>query len=253
MGVRLEAGREPPTQAARGWRVVGASAEGTSHFATGAGCQDAHRFEAAAGRLVIAVADGAGSATRAREGACHAVDAAIDCLLEGGSASGAMVAARARLEAVAAGEAACCPGALSDLATTLTVAVVDEAEVAVAQIGDGAVVLRCPSGLSLAVVPERSEYLNETRFVTSPTWVTDQRTFAGPAAGFDGVAVATDGLQLLAFDMATDTPHAPFFDPLFAFAASDTATPGELAAFLASPRVNARTDDDKTLVVAVRG
>jgi hypothetical protein len=208
---------------------------------------------------VVAVADGAGSAVRAAEGARHAVDAAFEFAAEmawfGGvscadSAVGAIAAARARLEGVAG-----CRSHLHQLAATLTVAVVgaDEGgEVGVAQIGDGAVVFRRGDALTLAVTPERSEYLYETRFVTSPTWPADQQTFAGDAAGIDGVAVLTDGLQLLAFDMATAAPHAPFFDPLFGFAASERSTDAELHGFLASDRVNARTDDDKTIVVAVR-
>jgi hypothetical protein len=48
-------------------------------------------------------------------------------------------------------------------------------------------------------------------------------------------------------------PHAPFFRPLFAFAmeSTDSAAAEPLAAFLASERVTRRTDDDKTLVLAV--
>lgn len=194
---------------------------------------------------------------RARRGARHAVDAAYrfvarSAVGELDAATGAVAAARRRLEAVAAGAASCAVAPLADLATTLTVAVVSDRDVAVAQVGDGAVVLQHGTSLSVAVAPPRSEYVNETRFVTSATWAADQRTFTGSADGLDGIAVLTDGLQLLAFDMTTFAPHGPFFDPLFAFGAAGDASPRELVAFLDSERVNARTDDDKTLVVAVR-
>ena len=60
--------------------------------------------------------------------------------------------------------------------------------------------------------------------------------------------------------MPSQEPHTPFFTPLFRFAASveeddekRDAAGEQLAAFLSSERVNARTDDDKSLVLAVRG
>jgi hypothetical protein len=59
----------------------------------------------------------------------------------------------------------------------------------------------------------------------------------------------TDGLQLVAFDLSTGMPHAPFFTPFFAFAAGD-GDAEQLAEFLGSERVGERTDDDVTLVVA---
>jgi hypothetical protein len=56
----------------------------------------------------------------------------------------------------------------------------------------------------------------------------------------------------------TNEPHLPFFEPLFAFVEAsappkDGAQASEaLTAFLASPRVCERTDDDKALVLALR-
>lgn len=55
-------------------------------------------------------------------------------------------------------------------------------------------------------------------------------------------------------DVTTNKPHVPFFQPLVAFAAraeNQTDAREQLTAFLASERVCARTDDDKTLVLAV--
>jgi hypothetical protein len=56
---------------------------------------------------------------------------------------------------------------------------------------------------------------------------------------------------MLALDMARREPHPPFFQPLFAFAQRADASQSELLAFLDSERVCARTEDDKTLVLAV--
>ena len=62
----------------------------------------------------------------------------------------------------------------------------------------------------------------------------------------------TDGLQLVAIELATATPHPGFFDPLMRWASSDDANDDELADFLASPRLAERTDDDLTIAIAVR-
>jgi hypothetical protein len=59
----------------------------------------------------------------------------------------------------------------------------------------------------------------------------------------------------LALSMQNHNPHEPFVRPLLAFIGtssrrSDAAA--DLAAFIASDRVNSRTDDDKSIVLAVR-
>ena len=68
------------------------------------------------------------------------------------------------------------------------------------------------------------------------------------------MALFTDGLQTLALDY-TRAAHSPFFAPMFAALSSETEPGGllgPLSAFLESPAVNERTDDDKTLILATR-
>src|SRR5690349_18611216 len=61
-----------------GWNVAGASVQGTSHMERDVPCQDAHLYRVLPeGHLIIAVADGAGSAARSDEGAWLAVQQAI--------------------------------------------------------------------------------------------------------------------------------------------------------------------------------
>ena len=65
----------------------------------------------------------------------------------------------------------------------------------------------------------------------------------------------TDGLQRLALDFSAKQPHAEFFHPLFQaikISAKSDDLSTALKAFLNSPIINERTDDDKTLVLAVR-
>jgi hypothetical protein len=69
------------------------------------------------------------------------------------------------------------------------------------------------------------------------------------------MAMLTDGLQMIALDYATKKPHLPFFGPLFSKLRSATNADElepSLRDFLGSSRVNERTDDDKTLIVATR-
>ncbi len=129
--------------------------------------------------------------------------------------------------------------------------------IAAMQIGDGAMVMGREDGsVRMLTVPDHGEYINEASFVTDSDYVKHAQYVAVPRSDIWGIALMTDGLQILALDLATNTPHLPFFSPLFAFAARPDATTEELTAelidFLESERVCARTEDDKTLVLAVR-
>jgi hypothetical protein len=71
----------------------------------------------------------------------------------------------------------------------------------------------------------------------------------------DEVSLLTDGLQMLALCLGDKRVHSPFFLPMFrALRATDStsALQKPFRDFLSSPRVNDRTDDDKTLILATR-
>jgi hypothetical protein len=62
-------------------------------------------------------------------------------------------------------------------------------------------------------------------------------------------------LQRLALNLATNTPHEPFFEPFFKVLSivgenKEDELTAALVDFLKSERVNERTDDDKTLALA---
>ena len=190
------------------------------------------------GPTVLAVGDGAGSAPLAAEGSAIAVTTASDAIVGGASME----------EAFEAAAGALLPDA-GRKATTLLVAVLDDPCVTVGQVGDGFIVARSSSTYRLAVPEVEREYLNETTFLSSTTWRDDFRCAVLDDA--DGVALFTDGLQLVAMELATSTPYAGFFDPVFRWVESGDATAAELEEFLASPRLAERTDDDVTLAIAV--
>lgn len=141
-----------------------------------------------------------------------------------------------------------------DLATTLSVVVAWPDGAAAAQIGDGAVVVgdRPETVLALST-PAKGEYLNETVFLTSTGALEDLpvNVWHGPVAH---LALLSDGLQMLALQMPAGVPHPPFFAPLFHYLATvgKVEMAGtDLAAFLGSPRILERADDDLTLLLAV--
>ena len=141
------------------------------------------------------------------------------------------------------------------LATTLILLVATPVLVAAAQVGDGAVVVGDGgSDLIALTTPQSGEYLNETTFLTAPDALdTAQINVWHGVPGY--VAAFSDGLQMLALQMPAGTPHAPFFVPLFQFVARLTdaaAAQEQLTAFLRSPRLRTRVDDDVTLLIAAR-
>lgn len=69
------------------------------------------------------------------------------------------------------------------------------------------------------------------------------------------IAAFSDGLQMLALKMPAGLPHGPFFTPLFRFMTTVTdaaEAQAQVDAFLRSPRMREGTDDDLTLLLAVR-
>jgi hypothetical protein len=102
--------------------------------------------------------------------------------------------------------------------------------------------------------PSIQEYLNETTFLTSADAL-DQAQHAIIQKRATGLALFSDGLQMLALKMPQAIPHPPFFAPLLRLVAEirdRSLAEDQLRRFLQSPRVTQRADDDLTLVLAVR-
>ena len=238
---------------------------GASHEKVDVPCQDAHQWAAAAdGLLVVAVADGAGSALLAEVGALVAAGAATDSLRESlvhhsgpdrmddsawrGLLTEAVMAARNAIETEASQRGA----ALGDLASTLIVVVAGADFVAAIQVGDGAVVAAQTDGQILSVTrPAQTEYLNETVFLTSAEAIATSQSVVWRGS-LAHLAVLSDGLQMAALHMPDGEPHPGFFTPLFNFLAQqkeDSVAQAALTTFLGSPRLRERTDDDVTLVI----
>ena len=258
-------GREKSTLS---WRVLGASATGTSHQRTQTPCQDAFDYRFLCNGLIVAVADGAGSARWAKEGADLAVQSVLnraEALLRPETPTEIPTDAaawekllcrafRTARDAVCA-HAASVDEAANAFAGTLLLAIFTEGDVVCGLIGDCALVIQTEAGELISLCkPQKGEYANMTNFLTQPNAleVLDLQHFP---ARVQNAALFTDGLLEMALNLAQNRPYAPFFDPLFAFArATENASDGSasLAKFLGSEKVNARTEDDKTLLLIHR-
>jgi hypothetical protein len=262
-GLPLTLPMEPVLANSR-WRVVGAAAPGTSHVRLGLPCQDALAYQAGEHGLLVALSDGAGTAERSQSGAQTAVQAALvsltvslDAYFPADQAAwqealcAAFVDARSALQSLAEFE----QQPLRAYAATLILVVATSSQLAVAQLGDGAVVAgESPDQLFLVNLPQRGEYANETYFLTQEDAL-EHVQVSVHAKAVTSLAVMSDGLTRLALRLPAHEPHLPFFQPLFAFTAhadEEQEATGRLLEFLNSERVCNRTDDDKSLVLAVR-
>jgi len=246
------------------WRILARSVIGSSHRRFEIGCQDScytHRMSVGDDEcLIVACADGAGSAAEAALGATTACQ--VFCSRARAALSGTLRVAdldhahmlgwyrevREELVDVAARRDI----GSRDLACTLLTAVLTRDVAVFAQVGDGVIIAGTDGAYRSITWPSSGEYANETTFITADTFDKDFECvrLQGPVSD---VALLTDGLQRLALSYANRSVHAPFFAPMFrALLAADIpdALGEELERFLDSPAVNERTDDDKTLVLA---
>lgn len=246
------------------WLIAARSVEGTRHVRDGVICQDAHRVETSGEVLVAAVADGAGSALHAAAGAGAAVDQGVNSLLQALVTTpldrfdrafflGILNSVRERLSL----EAFRIGASVDHLSCTLLLAVSGPGRTVAAQVGDGAVVCGPadkPGEIVALTRPDFGEYLNETVFVNSGN-APERLQFQEVEGPVDRLALVTDGLQAVCWDYARKAPFAPFFLHLFETLASLGPTEETLRcldSFLRSERICGLTDDDKTLVLAVR-
>jgi hypothetical protein len=246
------------------WRHLAASVQGASHVRSGVPCQDSSvAAELAGGGLLLACADGAGSAKHAEIGAATACRVLVDEVRRFSDAGGRIDAltkdaAALWLDAVRAAiqaEADALSLPTREFASTLVAALVGESAAAFLQIGDGAIVAAAPAATPEVVFwPEQGEYANTTYFVTGLDAHQRLRLDVRTTPVHD-VALFTDGLQHIALRYETRVPHQPFFDPMFARLRADDQWPdlkGALSSFLGSEAISKRTDDDCTLVLACR-
>ncbi|MGV7092612.1 PP2C family serine/threonine-protein phosphatase [Siccibacter turicensis] len=250
------------------WCYASASAIGSSHLRSGTRLQDARRCFVTddvdgAPWFVAIVSDGAGSASFGGQGAslvCHTLGQLARSYLADHAAtpddatlSGWIAQARTRIDEAARARAL----TPRDFAATLVMLMVSPETVLVAHVGDGAVVCREKTSgeWRVASAPQHGEYASTTFFITDAPG--PRVRFTRLANDFSAFAAFSDGIESLVIDSASGRAAPGFFTPMARPLDSSQATGNDLALsrsltqFLASPRLNERTDDDKTLVIAV--
>ena len=254
-----------------GWRYVAASVIGTSHEKTGGACQDANAcqiYASAAGEKILAaaVADGAGSTPCGGEGAVITSRALLGFIkehLDSGKTVEEVTSETVKswitaIQNLLEEEAKATSHERRDFACTVLGLIVSETCAACLQVGDGVIVLADSEEHTYGHVfwPDRGEYANTTHFVTEDDAI-EHLQFESIQRRVVEASLLTDGLQAIALNYQQRSAHEPFFKGLFApLRSAEEGCSRELseslAAFLASSRVNEKTDDDKTLVLASR-
>lgn len=252
------------------WRFASASAVGTSHVASGKPCQDSAAFgtvSAVEGEiLVLVVCDGAGTAEYSDVGSWKAALTFVELvevyLDENGSIEHVdrdvackwieQVAETLRTHAADQGHV------VRDYACTLLAAIIGEKHAAYVQIGDGAIVVSNgpDDGWSYVFWPQHGEHANATNFIVSPNALDVLEFELG--SRITEIGIFSDGIERMVLHDATRTVHENFFKKMMPPVRAsevdgcDEKLSAALEQYLASPPVCARTDDDKTLILATR-
>jgi len=211
--------------------------------------------------LIMALADGAGSASHSADGARAGCSAAVLSakmfIQQFGARSITADAVReifrdAREEVRRqANETGCRP---RDWASTLLIVVMSGQGTAMAQIGDGSIVIDFGEGFELAFLRDQ-DMLNVTNFL-----IDEDAMDAVQVRVFDDiqpqrVLLTSDGLMPVLIDLRKSAPHTPVVERFLSvlddrYFASDTSE--LLESLLSHEQVNARTDDDKSIIMAAR-
>jgi len=178
----------------RRWVGSARSLRGRLHVRDGLPCQDASRAFAGGTALAL-VADGAGSAPLAAEGAALVAETVsglcAEAALWGHPDPGRRIleACRECLQAAAAR----LDRPLSHLASTLVLVAVRGGRYLALNLGDGVVACLDTGGPRVLLRPRRGEYANQTHFLTGPDPWGHLQVAQGPLDGIRAFAVMSDG------------------------------------------------------------
>ncbi|MFM1843592.1 MAG: hypothetical protein RLZZ490_2335 [Cyanobacteriota bacterium] len=264
----------PPisTSLINSWKAIARSVVGLSHQHQGQPCQDASAYRLLdQGILLGAIADGAGSASQAETGAQLVVQSSLDFLqrwhnfalrrgenqwvekLDQPKTRRFFEHLLQRLQHDLRQQAQTLNCDMSALASTLLVFIAHPQGLIAMQVGDGFLVVhRGDENYQLLFTPDKGEFANETAFITSENAVTSLQVYqSSDPVSF--ICAATDGLETVAIKKRDWSAFPPFFQPLEIYlqeTADPEQNPDYLDNFLNSDRLNQRTQDDKTLLLA---
>ena len=250
------------------WKAIGQSVIGTSHTASGKPCEDAVRhacFKDEHGDevLVCCVADGAGSALHAQWTSEFVTGRVTEFihhhLIHRDDLTESLIYAMAEdIYDELHHKAKVNNTELNEYSCTMLGCIITSNRSAFFQVGDGAIVRNDGTEFYTPIWwPHNGEYQNTTSFLVDDTSFANLNVMVIDEQ-VNEVAIFSDGLQMLALSMDSQTAHQPFFADLFRFLRKAngneqvTSLDHQLATYLDSPGINHRTDDDKTLFLATR-
>jgi len=247
------------------WAWTIATCRGTSHVRDDTECQDTSRCIAVGSDkhvLVAVVSDGAGSAPRGKQGsvlACRTVSesarqhfAKTDASPTDDDVWSWIDHTRDKISLAAQ----TLGSTQREFAATLVAVIAMANETLILHIGDGAAVCNTESQWIVPSWPAHGEYASSTYFVTDDP-AADLRITRLPYP-INAAAAFSDGIERLVLRFSDKTASASFFDKFATTVksagrfGSNQALNASLKRYLDSPAINERTDDDKSLIIAVR-
>lgn len=184
------------------WKSICCAVQGRGHAKKNLPCQDKVARREENGVNVIALADGAGSATFSHYGAQCVVNRATVFISENFFDLIAQTDGRKVTQEILSvllqtlqDEARLRECELQDLASTLLIAAVGDEKFFLAHLGDGVIGYLDEDGLKVATAPDNGEFSNETVFITSEDAAAHMRIYKGELKTITGFVLMSDGTE----------------------------------------------------------
>jgi hypothetical protein len=241
-------------------RLYGASVVGTSHLSTETPCHDNHAYKILPNGLgfIACVSDGMGSASHAELGSLTAStfivnfleehldvnmdDEDIITLIQEG-----FIETNDELHVVANQHEL----NVKDLNATLLVFISFNGSQYYGQVGDCTAIGKIDDEYEVIVKQQRGEYANATFSICNLESI-ENGIYERCEKFYPMVSLMSDGIESISISAKDKTVSHLFFDPFFKVFSHENYNQEEvqksLERFLASDRINKKTDDDKTLL-----
>ena len=240
------------------WHLASAESQGVGHQKSGTPCQDKTLFQVSDDVAVIALADGAGSASLSHFGATVATEtisnllaSEFDGLYMDAESDVATHILATLLDALGAKslELDCQP---SQLASTLLAVAVKKGRYIAVHIGDGVIGALGNTTIEVISEPDNGELANETKFVTSADAIEHLRLYRNQAKKYSGFILMSDGSAHSLYDKRARSLTKAVTKLFFACKNETCEHMSALLSELLDEQLTKRTADDCSIAVMAR-